>query len=716
MPISDKYRTYLSHFGRTRSCRDALELPAGEPAILLRHDVDHDLDIALEMARVEHDAGFRSTYFLLHTAAYWQDPALADKCLQLQDYGHEVGLHVNLLTEWMRGEIEDPGARLRELLEPLRTRGVKIDGISAHGDRACYEQHFINYWCFRELRPDDPVGAEDGRTAEGPRDITHRSRVTYPLGHALTRADGRTLPLWSTSMADAGIAYHAWHLPFDHYFSDSGGGWTRSADPLTAELGHGRHQVLMHPLYWQGLKRTYFFLSTARSGSKWLARFLDEATPLAVRHEYMLNQSYFDGETADKPTASYGTLAADRAQVGKLLGDAWERRDRIEKDYAEVNVYLESQPDLLKSYFPEARYTLLTRDPRRIVRSIVNRGWYETPMDFAHRAVDAPEWAAQGQFGRACLYVADTLRRLRGLCTDHIRLEDAVADLDELTRKLESLGIVVHPRLAVLAHDQVVDATGNFAFPQADGWSAEQAATFERLCGDAAAALGYAGNAGGRPAAVAAPAPRQAELPAQPVQLQAGAPPASSGWFLQGYRVGSASSGRARIEPTPDDVSRRYATLGGYPWQQVAKRTPPQGGASMLRMIAAGLRRRAGGFVRNSYLARRLTRPRGWPADPRSWVTGNLRVELSGRGRVAVYLLGFDNETNRLVQKKMLGVLTAERDGLELACRVHPDADRFDLALYALAGEPATMNVVDLTLRQEPMPQEYSALDNRTHE
>ena len=136
----------------------------------------------------------------------------------------------------------------------------------------------------------------------------------------------------------------------------------------------------------------------------------------------------------------------------------------------------------------------------------------------------------------------------------------------------------------------------------------------------------------------------------------------------------------------------------------------------MLRMIAAGLRRRAGGFVRNSYLARRLTRPRGWPADPRSWVTGNLRVELSGRGRVAVYLLGFDNETNRLVQKKMLGVLTAERDGLELACRVHPDADRFDLALYALAGEPATMNVVDLTLRQEPMPQEYSALDNRTHE
>jgi len=714
MPISDKYRTYLSHFGHTHTCRDTLDMPASRSAIILRHDVDHDLDIALEMARVEHDAGFRATYFLLHTAGYWTDPALVAKCLQLQDYGHEVGLHVNLLTEWMQGTIDDPTKRLHELLEPLRAGGVEISGIAAHGDRACYERHFINYWCFRELRPDNPVEAEDGRTAEGPRDITHRSRISYPLGHTLTRADGRTLPLWSTSMTDAGIAYHAWHLPFDHYFSDSGGGWTRSADPLTADLSHGRHQVLMHPLYWQGMKRTYFFLSTARSGSKWLARFLDEATPLAVRHEYMLNQSYYDGETADKPTALYGKLAADPAQVGKLLANAWERRDKIEKDYAEVNVYLESQPDLLKNYFPEARYTLLTRNPKRVVRSIVNRGWYETPTDFAHRAVDVPEWVEQGQFGRACLYVADTLRRLRGLCTDHIRLEDAVADLAGLTRKLESLGIVVHPRLAASAHSQVIDATGNFVFPQADAWTDEQAGTFEHLCGEIAGTLGYSDNVGGRPH-LPLPIPRPSPSAAKPVQLHKGMP-SRSRWFLQGYRIGATASGHPCIEPTPEQLPRRFATLGGYLWQQARKRPSPKRRATKWRDVFVDLVRNTRKFVRKSYFAAVPSPREGWPAAPRTWIMGSLASEVSGMGRVAVYLLGFKEESDHLVQRKMLGVLTAEKSQLEIACRVHPDADRFDVAIYALAGEPATISVLDLTLRQEPMPEQYSALDARSHE
>jgi len=708
MAISDKYRNYLAHFGATRPCRDALALPAGEPAILLRHDVDHDLDIALEMARVEHDAGFGSTYFLLHTAAYWNDPALADKCLQLQDYGHEVGLHVNLLTEWMRGEIDDPAVRLRELLAPLRARGVRIDGISAHGDRACYERNFINYWCFRELRPADPAADEDGRTAEGPRDITHRSRVAYPAGHALARADGRTLPLWSVSMAEAGIAYHAWHLPCDQYFSDSGGGWTRSADPLGADLSRGRHQVLMHPLYWQGRKRTYFFLSTARSGSKWLARFLDAATPLAVRHEYMLNQAYFDGEASDKQTAAYGRLAADRDRVGRLLADAWERRDRVDKDYAEVNVYLESQPDLLRSYFPDARYVLLTRDPRQVVRSIVNRGWYETPVDLAHRAVDAPEWAAQGQFGRACLYVADTLRRLRGLCSDHIRLEDATADLAGLTRRLEALGIVVHPRLAAAAHGQVVDPTGKFAFPRSEAWTPEQGAAYARFCGPQAAALGYDGGAAASAASPAAAAAAPPAAPPPPEILHDGPPPPAARWRLHGYRA-EPGAPDACIAPTPDNLARRHATLGGYPWQPGVARA----GRRRLWRIALDRLHTLGARLaaRAARIAGGAAPPAGWPARPGTWITGGVQAELTGRGRVALYLLGFDGRSNRLIQKKMLGVLTAERGSLEIACRVHPDADRFDIAFYSLLGEPAAIAVSGLTLRQEPMPQAYSALE-----
>ena len=37
------------------------------PEIALRHDVDHDLELALEMAHHEWRLGFKATYYLLHT-------------------------------------------------------------------------------------------------------------------------------------------------------------------------------------------------------------------------------------------------------------------------------------------------------------------------------------------------------------------------------------------------------------------------------------------------------------------------------------------------------------------------------------------------------------------------------------------------------------------------------------------------------------------------
>ena len=86
--------------------------PEWADVIALRHDIDHDLDLALEMAHHEHERGIRATYFLLHTCDYWNDPRFTQKCAQLQDYGHEIGLHLNLLTEWFQGQRETLDSRL----------------------------------------------------------------------------------------------------------------------------------------------------------------------------------------------------------------------------------------------------------------------------------------------------------------------------------------------------------------------------------------------------------------------------------------------------------------------------------------------------------------------------------------------------------------------------------------------------------------------------
>ena len=79
----------------------------------LRHDVDHDIDISLYMARAEMQRGYKSTYFLLTPGSYaygrnyygWlengiikHDPYLIDKCKLLTDYGHRIGLHNDIIS------------------------------------------------------------------------------------------------------------------------------------------------------------------------------------------------------------------------------------------------------------------------------------------------------------------------------------------------------------------------------------------------------------------------------------------------------------------------------------------------------------------------------------------------------------------------------------------------------------------------------------------
>lgn len=166
MSISSDYFRYLDHFGPVTTFREMAADPARKNVIALRHDVDHDLDVALEMSYWEHRRGQHATYFVLDTAPYWNAGDFVDKCRQLVEFGHEVGLHLNSLCKWVRGTVNDVQQDLETSLERLRSVGIVIDSISTHGDRLCYERQFINYWCFQDLRPADP---RLGRTGYRPR-------------------------------------------------------------------------------------------------------------------------------------------------------------------------------------------------------------------------------------------------------------------------------------------------------------------------------------------------------------------------------------------------------------------------------------------------------------------------------------------------------------------------------------------------------------------
>lgn len=485
MSISPSYLQILARLPKTRRLS---EFSSGDAGVFLRHDVDHDLDLALEMAFWEREKGHRSTYFILPTAAYAADPRLVRKLVQIQELGHEVGVHLNFIASWVRKDIDSVHGALVSLLHEWRQAGLQISGCAAHGDKACYDFNFINYWIFRELRPTNPSSTETGLSPEGIPDPNPARRIAYPPNHALRRSDGSELPLWSLSMRDMGLRYHATHMPMDHYYSDSGGSWRRTASPLDADLSRGSHQILIHPEYYRGKPQRIFVASTARSGSKWLAQVAAAGTPCHSVHEFSLNHRYdSDGRLlSEKRTAGgFRSLQHRPEEARALLLHTRRYVDELDRDYLECNVYLAYFLSELKTLFPESRIVHLQRNPADVVRSVLNRDWYDTPKDERHPDFEGPEWARAGQFEKACLYVARTNERIARFADSRLDLEQAASGMEALAQFFRSLDVPFFPLLAEEAYASRVNANVRSDFPAFSEWTAEQKAAFAAICGRA---------------------------------------------------------------------------------------------------------------------------------------------------------------------------------------------------------------------------------------
>lgn len=465
----------------------------------LRHDVDHDLDMALELAHFEHQRDIKSSYYLLDTESYWRDPLFDEKIRQLDDYGHEVGVHVNAISKWFRNEITDIEADLKVTLERLRGLGIKVDTISAHGDKLCYMHQFINYWCFSELRAADPATVEDGLSAEGISTEDDRFQIRYPESSVLTREDGDTLPLWDVSMARLCLKADAMHIPIDHYFTDSGGDWKRSPDPLDCNLGKGRHQVVMHPEYWRGPQKLYFFLSAPRSGSTWLANFIDKSTPARCQHEFLLNHEYTGSTLIENKRTTHGitSLLTNRGKVEKLLGQGGIWIDALGQDYAEANVYLHHFLPEIKKLYPDAIYIHLYRNPKDVIRSLYNRGWYMTPDNPRHPRLDMSNWAEFSRIRKLCWFVRTVNENLMKFCSYNLCFERMVSDREYLARHLSELGIAVHPRIAKKIHGMKLNENRNSDFPDFEFWNDSDKSDFVDTMGSILQKLGYTSNGGG---------------------------------------------------------------------------------------------------------------------------------------------------------------------------------------------------------------------------
>ncbi len=175
-------------------------LAAAERFVLMRHDIDFDLQKALEIARIEEQAGVRSTYFfMLRTEHYnllTRDGTAAVR--EILGLGHYLGLHFDCASYAPETTIDEfAGACRREagILESWFSQPVQV--VSYH-------------------RPASNV-------------LMGNAKLSEPYLNTY-------LPLFTKQI---------------QYCSDSRGQWKYGTPTQTAAFANGEPlHILIHPIWW----------------------------------------------------------------------------------------------------------------------------------------------------------------------------------------------------------------------------------------------------------------------------------------------------------------------------------------------------------------------------------------------------------------------------------------------------------------------------------
>jgi hypothetical protein len=94
----ESYKLLIDMLLQTHSSLRFCDAPNRDPAgsyFLSRHDVDYSLEHALEMAKVDHDLGVKSTFFILVTSPLY-NLRLGCHLREIALLGHEIGLHYDI--------------------------------------------------------------------------------------------------------------------------------------------------------------------------------------------------------------------------------------------------------------------------------------------------------------------------------------------------------------------------------------------------------------------------------------------------------------------------------------------------------------------------------------------------------------------------------------------------------------------------------------------
>lgn len=199
--------------------------------VYMRHDIDVDPITALKMSAEEKKRGIRASYYILPTAPYYgrqtttgvERYAAMDRLYrQLQNDGHELGVHNDLLSMMLLWDI-DPVHFQQQELAYYHRNGFTITGVVSHGSSVVLQRGLNNTWIFAEFN--------------------RRGEYVF---------NGKKYHYGNHPLTDFGFRYEGYRLKANQRESDISGYPTGKVivDQLRSFRPGERVSLLTHPIHW----------------------------------------------------------------------------------------------------------------------------------------------------------------------------------------------------------------------------------------------------------------------------------------------------------------------------------------------------------------------------------------------------------------------------------------------------------------------------------
>ena len=106
-----------------------LNIPSDKTRVVLKHDVEHDIALAVAIGEIESELGISSTFYFQFDVAI----SCSSKVIRLQELGHDIGYHYDVLDA-NNGDYQIAMEQFSLHLEEFSKMGVTIKSVCPHGN------------------------------------------------------------------------------------------------------------------------------------------------------------------------------------------------------------------------------------------------------------------------------------------------------------------------------------------------------------------------------------------------------------------------------------------------------------------------------------------------------------------------------------------------------------------------------------------------------